>query len=173
MNQHAIGTPAIPADGRYRADFPEGTVIFLIGMRINSLRRIREWWAPFMAMPKMIAELKRHPELGLLDAQSWWAGRNFLVTQYWESMDALMRYATGRDAEHFPAWQAFMKASAGAAGIWHEAYVVDPQTSHIVYRNMPAFGMGKATRFVAVNQLPPQPVMRHPVSTILGDAVAE
>jgi hypothetical protein len=57
MNQHAIGTPAIPADGRYRADFPEGTVVFLIGMRINSLRRIREWWAPFMAMPKMIAEL--------------------------------------------------------------------------------------------------------------------
>ena len=37
---------------RFRADFPEGTVVFLIGMRINDLRRVREWLPVFMAMPK-------------------------------------------------------------------------------------------------------------------------
>jgi hypothetical protein len=57
---------------------------------------------------------------------------------------------------------------ADAVGIWHEAYEVQPQRSHIVYRDMPVFGMGKATGWKPVSSLPPQPVTRHPVSTIKG-----
>lgn len=156
--------------GRYRADMPEGAVVFLIGMRINRVRALSDWLPVFQAMPKMMIELNRHPELGLLEASSWWAGRNLMMVQYWASMDQLMRYATGRDAEHFPAWQAFMRrsSSSDAVGIWHEAYEVQPERSHIVYRGMPEFGMGKATAFKPVSDLPPQPVQRHPVSSILS-----
>jgi hypothetical protein len=146
---------------RHRADFPDGTVVFLIGMRINRLRSVRAWLPVFTAMPKMLKELFRHPELGLLEARSTWAGRNFTVIQYWESMDKLMTYAASRDHAHLPAWKAFnrMTQEAGdAVGIWHEAYEASPQRSHIVYRSMPPIGMGKATRRRTDREMPPQPV---------------
>lgn len=134
--------------GRYRADFPEGTVVFLIGMRINSLRKVRAWWPVFAAMPRMLRELGAQPELGLLGARSSLGGRTITTIQYWESMDQLMAYARGQDQEHLPAWKAFnqrLRRSGDAVGIWHEAYVVDPAQSHTVYQMMPGFGMGKAT----------------------------
>lgn len=153
---------------RFRADIPEGTVVFLIGMRINRLRAVREWLPVFGAMPKMLRELRQHPELGLQEASSWWAGRNIMTVQYWASMDQLMRYATGKDAEHFPAWQAFIRRSSASTsvGIWHEAYEVRPETSHIVYRDMPPFGMGKATAWKPATAMPPQSVKRHPVGPV-------
>lgn len=58
----------IPA--RMRADFPPATVVFLIGMRINSFRRVRQWLPVVKAMPNMLIELSKHPELGLLGARS-------------------------------------------------------------------------------------------------------
>lgn len=156
---------------RHRADFPEGTVVFLIGMRINHLAAVRRWLPVFRAMPRMLNELNDHPELGLLEASTWWAGRNIMTVQYWASMDQLMRYATGTDAEHFPAWQALLRSArrSDAVGVWHEAYEVGPDRSHIVYRGMPIFGMGKATTWAPASGLPPQPVRRQPVAPILGD----
>lgn len=148
--------------GRFRADFPEGTVVFLIGMRVNDLRRVREWLPVFMAMPKMVRELDGRPELGLLGAESWVRWREPLVVQYWRDMESLMRYATARDSEHLPAWAAFNRRAreSSAVGIWHEAYEVRPEASHIVYRDMPPLGMGKATVAAPVERLPPQPVRR-------------
>jgi hypothetical protein len=69
-----------------------------------------------------------------------------MVMQYWRDMDHLMAYATSRDNEHLTAWTAFNRRarSAPSVGIWHEAYHMHPETSHIIYRNMPPFGMGKA-----------------------------
>jgi hypothetical protein len=159
-------------DRRFRADVPEGTVVFLIGMRINRFRTLRQWLPVFGAMPKMLRELKQHPELGLLDASNWWAGRNIMTLQYWASMEQLMRYATGNDAEHFPAWQAFLRRSSDsdAVGIWHEAYEVTPERSHIIYRSMPEFGMGKATSWKPLSELPPPSVMRHPVGPLFEAA---
>ena len=149
--------------GRYRAGFPEGTVVFLIGMRINSIWHVRCWLPVFMAMPRMLRELFDKPELGLLHARNEFAWRRATVVQYWESMDTLMAYAASRDNEHLPAWTAFnrmARRSGRAVGIWHEAYTVNPATSHIIYSGMPVFGMGKATAFTPINQLPPQPVPR-------------
>lgn len=147
---------------RFRADFPEGTVVFLIGMRVNDLRRVREWLPPFLAMPTMLRELSARPELGFLGAESWFRWREPLVVQYWRDMDCLMRYATSRDGAHLPAWAAFNRRAreSGAVGIWHEAYEVHPGTSHLVYRDMPSFGMGKAIGSTPVERLPPQPVPR-------------
>jgi hypothetical protein len=161
MNQHT-------APNRFRADVPPGTVVFLIGMRINCWRRPRSWLPAFGAMPRMLRELFAHPELGFLDASSWWSGRNVMLVQYWRSMDDLMRYATAKDGEHFPAWQAYRKAAASSdvTGIWHEAYEVHPDTSHMVYVNMPPSMMGKATSWKPAKGMPPQSVQRKPVGTI-------
>lgn len=134
--------------GRFTADFPEGTVVFLIGMRINRVWRVRQWLPAFMAMPKMLRELSQQPELGLLEARTWFGGRVIMVVQYWESMDKLMAYATAPEADHLPAWQAFnrrARSTPGSVGIFHEAYTVSPPSSHVIYAGMPRFGMGKAT----------------------------
>jgi hypothetical protein len=135
---------------RMKADFPPGTVIFLIGMRINSFRSIRQWLPVFMAMPKMLPELFRQPDLGLLGARSWLSWRQVMVQQYWRSMDDLLAYARSAESEHLPAWKAFNQRARRnpATGIWHEAYIVEPDRSHIVYVNMPSFGMAQATSIV-------------------------
>ena len=138
--------------GRWRAEFPAGTVVFLIGMRIGSFWRVWDWLPVFVAMPGMIRELYQNPELGLLGARSWMSWRLTMVQQYWASMDQLMAYAADRDARHLPAWRAFNRSarSGGSTGVWHEAYIVQPDGSHVVYVNMPPFGMGDATSLVPV-----------------------
>ncbi len=150
--------------GRHGADFSAGTVVFLIGMRVNSLWRVRDWLPVFMAMPRMLRELFRQPELGLLDARTELAWRRATVIQYWESMDKLVAYAAARDHDHLPAWKAYnasVKRSGPVVGVWHEAYEVHPATSHIVYRNMPPFGMAAATRGAPASQLPDPSVRSH------------
>ena len=44
-------------------------VVFLIGMRINKPWKLHKWVPIFLAMPRMLRELSRHPELGLLGYQ--------------------------------------------------------------------------------------------------------
>lgn len=153
---------------RFRADVPDGTVVFLIGMRINRWWDVRMWFPVFMAMPRMLKELYQHPGLGFLDASTWWAGRNIMTVQYWRSMDDLMRYATGKDGAHFPAWQRYLKAATApdAPGIWHEAYEVRPERSHMVYVNTPPIMMGKATAWKPAREMPPQAVRRIPVGQL-------
>ena len=136
--------------GRYTAEFPAGTVVFLIGMRINRLRAVRDWLPVFRAMPRMIAELYGQPERGFLGAQSWFGGRNLMVQQYWASMEQLLAYARDRDAEHLPAWRAFNRrvGTTPTVGIWHEAFALQPEDAHVVYHHMPRFGLAEATRAV-------------------------
>lgn len=152
-----------PQPGRNRADFPEGTVVFLIGMRINQLWNVRKWGPVTFAMGPMLRELGQHPELGLLGYKTWISGRDVMVQQYWSDIDHLMRYATARDAAHLPAWQRYNKTVGHqnpSVGVWHEAYVVSPQAAHIIYVNMPPFGMGKATDTRSAREMGAQPVHR-------------
>ena len=129
------------------AEPPEGTVVFLIGMRVN------KWWLPhlwipaFIAMVPMLRELHRSRDLfGFLGAKTWPA-RTTIVVQYWRSLEELLCYARSSQAEHHPAWKRFNRVIAdnGAVGIYHEAYVMHPAQIHTVYRNMPPFGLAKAT----------------------------
>lgn len=119
--------------------------VFLIGMRINRPWKVHKWWPAAVAMPKMIRELERKPELGMLSGELW-TGRTTILVQYWRSSDHLYAYAKNRDAGHLPAWQAFNRAvgSNGDVGVWHETYVVEPGAYENIYVNMPAFGLGKA-----------------------------
>jgi len=124
----------------------EGTfVVFLIGMRINAPLRVDKWLPVATAMPRMLKELARRPELGFLHGELW-LGRTTLVLQYWRSMEQLLAYAADREAEHLPAWRAFNRAvgTSGAVGIWHETYSVAPGDYENIYVNMPPFGLGKA-----------------------------
>ena len=62
--------------GRYAAQTDEPFVVFLIGMRVNRLFALSSWIPVAKAMPPMLAELKRNPELGLLHFETllYWRG---------------------------------------------------------------------------------------------------
>jgi hypothetical protein len=120
-------------------------VVFLIGLRINKPLHIHKWLPVMQAMPRMIGELMRQPELGLLHAATWFS-RTTLMVQYWRSLEQLLDYAQSKDAHHLPAWRAFNQSvgTNGSVGIWHETYTVSPGTFESVYVNMPPFGLGRA-----------------------------
>jgi hypothetical protein len=140
---------ATATTGRMTDDAPPGTVAFLIGMRVNRPARVRSWLPVAAAMPRMLAELAAHPELGLLSARTFVSGRTVLVLQYWRSAEHLDRYARAGDHAHLPAWREFNRRTRdnGDVGIYHETYVVGEHET--VYVGMPAgFGLGGATSLV-------------------------
>jgi hypothetical protein len=138
--------PPILTD-RLTATLDGDFVVFLIGMRINKPWKVHKWLPVFLAMPKMLRELKAHPEVGFLGSMS--AGRT--IVQYWRAFEALEQYARSRDNVHWPAWVAFNKrtaASRGDVGIWHETYCVGAGRYETVYSGMPPTGLGAAGSLV-------------------------
>lgn len=136
---------------RLSADVEGDFVVFLIGMRVNRLWKVHRWLPVFLAMPRMLRELEKQPDTGLLGYLQMLANpRSPMVIQYWRSFDDLEAYARNRDAEHFPAWVKFNKSvgSNGDVGIWHETFVVKAGQYETIYNNMPDYGLGKATRLV-------------------------
>ncbi len=141
--------------GRYTAQLEESFVVFLIGMRVNRIFAMRRWTRVAAAMPPMIAELMRNPELGLLHAQFFMYWRGVGVVQYWRSFEHLHAYAHARDAKHLPAWAEFNRrvGGDGSVGIWHETYVVARGQYECIYANMPRFGLSSASQHLAVTGL--------------------
>ena len=133
-------------NGRQTAALDDDVVVFIIGMRINRLRRLRSWLPAFRAMPRMLRELGEDPDLGLLGVQSFWMGRVIMGVQYWRSFEHLQRFARSTDHEHLPAWREFNKLvrDNGDVGIFHETYRVGPGTAESLYANLPPFGLGLA-----------------------------
>src|SRR5665213_2514765 len=125
--------------------------VFLIGMRINNPLLVHTWLPVVAAMPRMLEELHRNPELGFLHSEMW-LSRTIIVLQYWRSMEQLLAYAKNREAAHLPAWQAFNRSvgRTGSVGIWHETYAVSPGGYENIYVNMPAFGLGRPGELRAV-----------------------
>ena len=138
--------------GRQTAEIEGDFVVFLIGMRINRLRAVNKWLPVFRAMPRMLRELFRQPELGLLSAQTFLSGRTTMILQYWRSFDQLHAYAHAKDKAHLPAWAEFNRKALNnaAVGIYHETYLVPAGAFECVYVNMPPFGLGRAGRTVPV-----------------------
>lgn len=130
---------------RLAARFDGSFVVFMIGMRVNNPLKVHRWLPVATAMPRMLKELYRRPELGFVHAEMWFA-RTTIMVQYWRTIDQLLAYAKNKEAEHLPAWRAFNKAigTDGSVGIWHETYAVSPGTYENIYVNMPPFGLGKA-----------------------------
>ena len=137
--------------GRFTAR-PDGPfVVFLIGIRLNRLWRVHKWGPVFVAMPRMIAELERQPELGFLGADTWF-GRTTLMVQYWRSFELLEAYAKSRQNAHLPAWAAFNRAVGGNGdvGIFHETYRVAPGDYETIYANMPPILLGRVAGLAPV-----------------------
>ncbi|MFQ5488609.1 MAG: DUF4188 domain-containing protein, partial [Gammaproteobacteria bacterium] len=99
-------------------------VVFLIGMRINRLWKIHKWLPVAMAMPRMIEELYRNPDLGFLCHEQW-VGRTTIMIQYWRTFEHLESYARNKSSKHLPAWAEFNRniSNNGDVGIWHETYL--------------------------------------------------
>ena len=128
-------------------------VLFLIGMRINKVWKLHKWLPVFLAMPRMIRELERHPESGFL-GHIMTLG---VIVQYWRSFEHLEAYARNQEQLHWPAWVDFNKRvgrSREDVGIWHETYRIRAGEYECVYSGMPPFGLAKASATVdAVGQL--------------------
>jgi len=137
-------------NGRFAAQIEGDFVVFLIGMRVNRLFALGKWMPVAAAMPRMLKELFRQPELGLLHASSSISGRTVMVTQYWRSFEHLHEYAHARDKAHLPAWTEFNRrvGGNGAVGIFHETYMVKAGEYEAVYANMPRYGLAKAGEMV-------------------------
>ena len=139
----------IPA--RMTHEYDGELVVFLIGMRINKPWRPDLWLPVFLAMPKMLAELSKDKDSGLLGYRLSIGSGGPFVVQYWNSIEKLYAYASDRNATHRPAWAAFNRRARkgpGTVGIWHETYLVDRAES--IYFGMPAFGLAAATSSVRV-----------------------
>jgi hypothetical protein len=137
-------------DGRFTAQIDKPVVLFLIGMRINRPFAIAKWWPVATAMPRMLIELSKTPDSGLLWYRTYISPPVIFVQQYWESFDKLLAYAHDKSAVHFPAWAAFNRriGGNGAVGIWHETYLVEPGKFECLYGNMPLFGLAAAGQHV-------------------------
>jgi hypothetical protein len=132
-------------NGRMFARAEGDFVVFMIGMRVNSLWKIHKWFPVAMAMPKMIKELYKNKEHGFLSTEAWF-GRTTVMVQYWRSFEHLEAYAKNKNAAHLPAWREFNKKArdSGAVGVWHESYKVTAGNYENIYVNMPRFGLAKA-----------------------------
>ncbi len=137
-------------NGRFAAQIEGDFVVFLIGMRINRLLQPHKWMPVARAMPLMLAELTRQPELGLLHVEFFLGFRTVMTLQYWRSFDQLHAYAHAKDRAHLPAWADFNRkvGNNGSVGVFHETYLVSAGRYEAVYVNMPTFGLATAGAMV-------------------------
>jgi hypothetical protein len=156
-------------NGRWTARAEAPFVVFLIGLRFNKLWKLHKMAPVLIAMPRMIAELRRQPELGFLGADTWF-GRTTLMVQYWRSFEALEAYAKAREHAHLPAWSAFNRAvgANGDVGIFHETYQIAPGSYENVYANMPPMLFGRVGKLT-----PATGAYTGAVSRMAGEKVSE
>ncbi|SDT10833.1 DUF4188 domain-containing protein [Microlunatus soli] len=138
--------------GRMTHDYDGDLVVFLIGMTINKWWRIDKWLPVFRAMPRMLAELSRDKESGLLGYRLIFDLRGPWLVQYWKSLDKLYGYASDPQASHRPAWAAFNRSTrdgSGAVGVWHETYPVAKAESIYVHTRPQGLATATAIRPVS------------------------
>lgn len=94
---------AKPIKARMTVTNEQELVVFLIGMRVNSVWKVRKWVPVAVAMTRMLKELKQHPEMGFLGAELTLTYPTTLMVQYWRSFEDLAVYAGNKNAFHLPA----------------------------------------------------------------------
>src|SRR4051794_23494868 len=130
-------------EGRWTADVEGNFVVFVIGARVGN--PVRSWRAVplLMQMQRMLADLERDPEKGLLA----YRGKGLTIVQYWRSFEHLERFARDPDDRHAKAWREWFRRAQhknAAAGIWHETFKVRAGEYEAIYQNMPVAGLLKA-----------------------------
>jgi hypothetical protein len=135
--------------GRYTANYGDDFVVLHIGMRINYLRRVTEWWPVIRASVAMTNEAMQLPNSPLLASNTvvsltdW---RVIFSVQHWRSFDELMTWANDTELQHKPAQKEFFRRTAynGHVGVWHETYKVAAGEFEAIYANMPRIGLAAA-----------------------------
>ncbi|SOC43545.1 uncharacterized protein DUF4188 [Salinicoccus kekensis] len=130
--------------GRFTTIQEEGVTVFIIGMRINKWRAIKDWVPVMMAFPDMIKELEANKHLGYMNGETFITGRTIISVQYWKSEAELLGYA--KNEKHLKAWKQFNRKAREAGnkvGLYHETHIIEPGRTEAVYINMPDFALGK------------------------------
>jgi len=137
---------------RMTVELSESKVVFLIGLRINNLWKIHQWWRLVLTMPKILRECKQQQVLGFITGNLWY-GRNILMVQYWDDFKSLEQYAKNNTKSHMPVWTYFnLKVLSSAdVGVWHETYQIEPKQFEAIYTNMPKFGLAQAGQFKEID----------------------
>jgi hypothetical protein len=133
--------------GRVHAEREGDVVVFLIGMRVNAAWKLHRWLPVFLVAPRMVRELRREPDSGLLGSWGFLSPpRTVGFVQYWDSFESLRAYARDSDHLHLEAWGEYneREAEAGDVGIWHETYRVPAGEHESVYNNVGPRGLGAA-----------------------------
>lgn len=133
--------------GRVHAEREDDVVVFLIGMRVNAAWKLHRWLPVFLVAPRMVRELRRESESGLLGSWGFLSPpRTVGFVQYWDSFESLRAYARDSDHLHLEAWGEYNEAEAeeGDVGIWHETYRVAADEHESVYNNVAPRGLGAA-----------------------------
>ena len=100
-------------------------VVFLIGMRINKPWKPAKSWPVFVAIPRMLSHLERHPRR-VCSATD----RPCYRLRSWSSTGGpspiWKRFARDKDDPHLEPWRKFNRTVGGSGdvGIWHETYRV-------------------------------------------------
>ncbi|GGL96853.1 hypothetical protein GCM10010129_45790 [Streptomyces fumigatiscleroticus] len=144
--------------GRTTAGAEGDVVVLLIGMRVNRFWAVHHWVPVLLSMGRMLRELAKEPERGLLGHVLLTASpRTYYVVQYWESKEKLYAYAHSPDMFHHRAWSIINRKERagkvrGHVGLWHEAYIVPEGSYEAIYADMPAFGLAAAHGQVPVEK---------------------
>ncbi len=136
-------------NGRYTANIEGDFVVFLIGARVNSFRKVLKLGWVGQANNAMYRVLAEKPEYGMLGNEGFTRNlfRESINITYWRSYEHLERFARSKDDPHLETWRRFNReiADDGSFGIWHETYLVKAGNYESIYGNMPLFGLAKAT----------------------------
>lgn len=133
-------------EGRWTAQVEGDFVVFIIGARVrNPIRGLRA--LPLLGqMAKMLADLEKDPDKGLLGYQRH-GGPFGVIVQYWRSFEALETYARHPDDRHAKVWRDWFRLSQhtnSSVGIWHETFRVRAGEYEAIYQNMATIGLMKA-----------------------------
>ena len=143
-----------PVRGRYTAEIEGDFVVFMLGMRINRLLRVRKWFPMTRMMRPMLEALSKDPDSGLLSFEFGWMNKGPMVLEYWRSFEDLDRFAKDPGLPHLPAWRWYNQAvkASGDVAIWHETYKVHAGEYETIYGNLNLFGLAKAGRHVPASR---------------------
>jgi hypothetical protein len=148
-------------EGRWTSYVDGDFVVLLLGAHAaNPFTGLRI--APvFARMIRVLEELERHPNQGLLGHQRH-GGRRGVIVQYWRSAEALERLALDPASRYAGVWRAWFGtrdgtggATGGRAGFWYETFRVRAGDYEAAYRDVPAIGLLRAGVPAPVSERPP------------------
>jgi hypothetical protein len=131
----------------------DDVVVFLLGFRPNKLWRVDAWMPVFLGQRRMLKELSKDPDSGLLGFRTVVGVAGGTSIQYWTDTEKLYAFAADASKLHKPAWINFYrreKKAPEAVGIWHETFEV--KSSETIYGDMPPVGLGAALGLVPLTK---------------------